>query len=85
MTNFGIFRLFDILAPKIGKFGIIRSLDIPRCSQFYFLYSPFDINQSSQFLFPILVTRKFERSTFELSLILKFETSATQNFIPHPI
>ena len=31
---------------------------------------------SSQFLFSIVVTRKFDRSTFERSLILKFELLA---------
>ena len=62
--------------PKIGNFEIFLPFDIPHCSQYcQFSSLPFDINQFSQFLFPILVTRKFGRSTFERWLILKFETS----------
>ena len=66
------------LAPsKIGNFGIFRPFDIPHYSQFcQFSYFPIVINQSSQVSFSISVTLKFGRSTFERSLILKFETSA---------
>ena len=55
---------------KIANLGIVRPLfDIPHYSQFcQFSYVPFDINQFSQFLFPILVVCKFGRP-----VILKFD------------
>ena len=69
------------LALKIGDLRIVHPFDLPHYSQFcQFSYLPFDINQFSQFLFPILVTRKFVRSTFERSLIFKFVTSAILKF-----
>ena len=53
------------MALKMGNFEIVCPFDIPHYSQFcQFSYFPFDINQFSQFVFPILVTRKFGRSTF---------------------
>ena len=58
------------MVKKICNFKIVRSFT------FIFLYLPFDINQFSQFLFPILLTCNFSHSTFEHSLIFKFETSA---------
>ena len=65
------------LASKIDNSEIIRPFDIPHFSQFFqFSYLPFAKNQFSQFLCPILVTRKFSCSTFEPSLIFKYEMSA---------
>ena len=66
-------------------FGIVCLVNIPHYSQFcQFSYLLFDINQfrfsTSQFLFLILVTRKFGRFTYEPSLILRFETSAILKF-----
>ena len=58
------------LTSKISNCGIVRPFDIPHYSQFCrFSYLPFDIDQFFQFLFPILVTRRVGRSTFERSLI----------------
>ena len=63
------------LAKKNGNFEIVCPFNISHYSQFcQFSYLTFGINQFSQFLFPILVTRKFGRSTFESSLIFKFES-----------
>ena len=45
-----------------------------------FSYLPFDINQYSQFSFPILLTRKFGLSTFERPLTFKSKTSAILKF-----
>ena len=74
-------NFFQFQKPKIGNFGIIRLFDIFQFSQFcLFSYFPSDINQFFQFLFPVLVTHKFDRSTFERSLILKFETLAILKF-----
>ena len=65
----------------MGNFGIVRPFDIPHSSQFrHFSYFPFDIDQFSQFVFPILVTHQFGRSIFVRSLIFKFESSAILNF-----
>ena len=69
------------MAPKVVNFKIIVPFDIPHSLQFrQFLHSPFDINQLSKFSFPTLVTRKFGNSTFERSLIFRFETSAILKF-----
>ena len=65
----------------MGNLRLVRLFDIPPYSQFcQFLYLPFDINQFSQFLFPILLTHKFYPSIFERLLICKSETSAILNF-----
>ena len=65
------------LAPKIGNFGIVRLFDIPHYSQFcQFSYFPF----KSIFSISISYFSEFGRSTFERSLIFKFETSAILKF-----
>ena len=65
----------------LWKFGIVRPFDIPHYSQFcQFSYLPSDTNQFSPFLFPILLTRKFDHSTYERSLIFKIEPSAILKF-----
>ena len=54
----------------MSNFGIVCLFDIQHCSQFFqFSYLPFDINQFSQFVFPVEVTRtsKFGWSIFERS------------------
>ena len=68
------------LAPKIVNFGTVCPCDTLRCSQFcQFSYLSVDITQFSHFLFSIL-THNFGLSTFELSLIFKFETLAFLKF-----
>ena len=54
---------------KLENFGMVRPFNFPHYSQScQFSYLSFDIHISiSQFLFPILVIRKFGHSTFERS------------------
>ena len=59
---------------KLSNFEISCPFDIPHYSQFCrFSYSPFDINEFRHFIFSIFI---FDRSTFERSLIFKFEMLA---------
>ena len=73
------------LAPKIDKFwncSSTRHFTLHTRNSAIFTLS-FKSNLTFvtyQFLFPILVTRKFGRSTFESSLIFKFKTSAILKF-----
>ena len=68
-----------VLLQKLAILIPVRPFDISYFSQFrQFLYLPFNTN--NQFLFPILETRKFGRSTFKHSLIFKIETLAIPKF-----
>ena len=71
---------------KLANFGIVCPFDIPHYSQFCrFSYLPFDINELRRFIFWIFIfyctdSRKFGCSTFEHSLIFKFEMLAILKF-----
>ena len=84
---FGIVKInkfldfFQFVKPKFSNFKIVHRFNVPHYSIFcQFSYFPIDINQLSQFLYFILVTRKFSHFTSKRSLIFKFETSAILKF-----
>ena len=83
-TNFQ--KIFNLKLQKLTNFEIVCPLDIPHHLQFYrFSYLLFYINEFRGFIFSIFIfycsySHKFGRSTFERSLIFKFEMLA----ILHP-
>ena len=71
----------NIWLQKLSNFRIVRPFDILHYSKFcQFSYLPLNINQFSQFLYPILVIYKFGCSIFERSLTFEFETSTILKF-----
>ena len=62
---------------KLANFEIVCPFDIPHYLQFWrFSYLPFDLKEFRRFIFSL----SFGRSTFERSLILKFEMLAILKF-----
>ena len=88
LKNFQILFQFVILSntKKLTNFRIVCPFDIPHHAQFCrFSYLPFAINEFRCFIFSIFIfyssySRKFGRSTFELSLIFKFQILAILRF-----